>query len=1055
MTFAHRRQPLDRYGTLAPIGAGAMGRVYAGYDAERGIEVAIKRMRQRDAAAAARMRREARVLQRLHDPHLCPLLDWGEDGDEVWLVMPRLPGSDLDACLHELDLESRLQVLLQACAGVEAAHAAGLVHRDLKPANIRVDREAADGPHVWVMDFGIAHSSDETAMTAAGDVLGTPQYMSPEQAAGHGIAVDRRSDVWALGAILFEMLCGRAPFDAPTAAAVLAKVLSTDAPDPRRCNRSVPRALGRIALRCLERDPDRRYGSAGALAEDLRRHLAGRGVQAPANGAVFHLRRAFTRYPWTWLAAGLLGSGLLAALALAAWTNWRSHELGVQAAGLAQRAERVRSAMRIAHLAPLHDVRADYARIESDVAALRVPASVDELELQRLRSLAGAEAALGNLDAAIEAFDQLDALQAATPDDRLAAAEVLLRRYQSAFESAQNLPGEQATVVAEEAATRWLQPARELLPTDRDVPARLAARLALAGHDTDAALDRLASASSEGVHDDSMARLRAQIHLQQARQQRERGDPAAAAAALREAGKALDAALTVSRSDPLLLRQRCDWAIEGLRLSASHGLAPEATPAALDPACAGMSIALPDDAAGGRTELDAWETIIAAHDARNALDEARAALALAIADAGALIARHADDPDLLLARARLLRRQARFDYDDFERAQAGFDAALADIETAAHRRPGDWGLQLASGQLLAERGRLRANFQPSHGVDPLPDYRKAIELLEACVERRPASAQARQRLSLVHFFTFYALRDPDPDGAIAMARAGIDTLEPVLSAQADNPDVAFDQGANLGDLWLFRAVRSEADAIGATLPDLERALALLADVRRLAPQRVDGYSQALALSASAAERLRALGLARATWLAGARAILDDAAKLGVALDPSVVAWVWIETAEQTLDAGEIAERPAGDAAKALHEADAWLERAEAGTDHRFGALRYRVQWATAAARHARLAGLSSAHILRRGEEAVSVALASERGREDNIVLCEAGRLELERSRGLSGDAAIAAAGHSLDWFERCRARGELYFKAHYAGVHEAALRQSRSGRADDAARIGN
>ncbi len=1029
---------LDQYGTLAPIGAGSMGRVYAGFDATRGLEVAIKRLHRPDPAAAQRMRREARVLQRLDHPNLCPLLDWGESGADVWLVMPLLRGADLQSCLADLDLETRLQVLVQACLGVHAAHEAGLVHRDLKPANLWVDRDHPDGLRVWVMDFGIARSDDDATLTALGDVLGTPAYMSPEQAEGRTLDIDRRSDIWSLGAILFTLLCQRAPFDGATARDAMAQVRDRDAPSPRRYNPETPRALERICLRCLERDPGRRYGSAAALADDLRRYLAGQSVLAPAAGLRFHLRRAVTRHPWAWGISATLAGGLVLSASTALWTHWRSEAMSAEAAALSQRAERVRNSLHIAHLAPLHDTRADRARVMADLTAL-ARHGPRALEATRLRSLAAAQRALGEDVAASTTLAALVAHPDALGTDHLAHAEVLLDRYLDAAADTTALPPDQRSAVLEHLQHTLRSPAEASLERAglTDLPPGLRARQALAADRPDQALQALDSAAPARADDASLWQMRGGILLASARLQRLQGHLDEARRSLEDAGTALAQALTIQRSDPAMHRLRCQWSIEGLRLATSHGTATAVTPDALDPACSGMLTALPDDPASTRTRLEAWEAIIAGLESRNALPQARDALTRALQEADHLLDTQPGDAANHRLRARLLRRQAGYDYDDYRLAQQRFDAALADLDAAETLQPNDWSTLLTRGHVLSERGRHQANFRAVHTVDPLQDYQAAIRALSLAVERRPQSLEARQRLSLVHIFSFYQLRESDPEAALAEAGLGIQVLDPALTAHPDNPDLLFDQGANIGDRWLFQAVRADRDSIAATLPELQRGLDLLARVMALAPQRADAYAQRLALAGSASERLRALDLPRTPYVTVIDTTLAEAARQAVSVDPAMAAWALIEAAEQHLDQTASRTSALAAATQALAAADDRLRTAEASPDHRFDAWRYRVQWAVAAARRDRLAGITATASLAAGERTVRTAEASERGREDNILWCEAGRLALEHSRH-AGPAARTAAQTAVQRLERCRARGEIYFQAHYGRVLDEA-----------------
>src|SRR5690606_32646682 len=161
-------------------------------------------------------------------------------------------------------------------------------------------------PRLRVLELGIAtsHHQDRTALTATRHVVGTPAYMSPEQARGRPAPGDRLTAIWALGATLYELLMGQPPFVGGSSSQVLARLLSEDVCSPRQINPGIPEALARICMRCLEVNPDRRYLSAGALATDLRRYLDGVSVIAPAIGLRFRLRRSWARSRSLWLLAG-------------------------------------------------------------------------------------------------------------------------------------------------------------------------------------------------------------------------------------------------------------------------------------------------------------------------------------------------------------------------------------------------------------------------------------------------------------------------------------------------------------------------------------------------------------------------------------------------------------------------------------------------------------------------------------------------------------------------------------------------------------------------------
>jgi hypothetical protein len=272
---------VGEYAVLGELGKGGMGVVYKGRHEATQELVAVKLLREGldGPDQVARFRREAAALATLRHPNVVRLLGAGEHEGKPYLVMELVTGGSLEAALASgpplpQEAAQRAEVLARA---VQAAHDAGIVHRDLKPSNVLLSAEGA----LKVTDFGLAKRLDAgTRQTASGAILGTPSYMSPEQATGQGRQVGPPTDVWSLGVILYEMLTGQLPFRGANAYEALQRVCGDEPAPPRQVRKEVPRDLETICLKCLHKEPGRRYGSAAELADDLRRYLEDRPIKA-------------------------------------------------------------------------------------------------------------------------------------------------------------------------------------------------------------------------------------------------------------------------------------------------------------------------------------------------------------------------------------------------------------------------------------------------------------------------------------------------------------------------------------------------------------------------------------------------------------------------------------------------------------------------------------------------------------------------------------------------------------------------------------------------------
>jgi eukaryotic-like serine/threonine-protein kinase len=330
---------LGPYEIVSALGAGGMGEVYKAKDTRLDRSVAIKvlpREVSADPDRRARFEREAKTIAGLNHPHICTLHDVGEHDGTTYLVMEHLTGETLAQRLERgpLPLEQALTVATEIADALAAAHRQGVIHRDLKPGNVMLTKAGAK-----LLDFGLAKlmghgeqaavtllsaaPTERTPQTAEGLIVGTLQYMAPEQVEGK--AADARTDLWALGAILYEMLTGKRAFEGTSAASLVGHIMNAEPPALATVQPLTPPAVDRLVRKCLAKDPDGRWDSAHDVADELRWLASGPATSEPANQTTVRALTSATARWHLWRTAAVVLAVLVAGMAgVIGYSRWRT-----------------------------------------------------------------------------------------------------------------------------------------------------------------------------------------------------------------------------------------------------------------------------------------------------------------------------------------------------------------------------------------------------------------------------------------------------------------------------------------------------------------------------------------------------------------------------------------------------------------------------------------------------------------------------------------------------------------------------------------------------------
>ncbi len=933
----------DRVQLKGLLGRGGMGEVHRAWDRTLERAVAVKFLRGSDPREAERILLEARLQARVEHPNVVRVHEVGTLAGRPCLVLQLVEGRTLAEVGREASLGERVELLRQATLGLQAAHREGLVHRDVKPENVLVELGAGP-PRALVSDFGLARG-EEGGLTRSGLPAGTVEYMSPEQLLGS--PVDFQSDVYALGASLYALLAGRAPFrpsrppgGEADETSLLRRILE-EAPAP--LPRDVPVELHRVVAKAMEKHPSARYASAQAFADDLARFQRGEPVRARPVPIIERAYRWARRNRTAARAIGVAVATLLAALGSALWLSWRAGTDALEAARLGALAASLEARLNLEHLAPPHDLRPALAALRQEAERLR-------LRSERGRAAGPASYALGK---ALDLLDDLEGARGAYeralghgfhgPEVAEGLGEALAQSYERERDRARKTLGPDARAERLAVLQRELRdPALRHLAQGAAVGWRhrwLEARIALLEGDLDAArtaADEVLQAAPQ--HYPARA-LQGQAWMAEAERRSDAEQLVEALAALERAEEAFLGAAEWGRSDPQvqlrlawLLVRRAEFvsrqgkdtatliAAAQARLDRATLLDPDAPPLLVAQASLLMDSERFAHFAGGEKGLPRLEravalmrrvVLLAPGDVASRVLLMRALLRLGHAllelgkpcqvplDEG--IQLHAEtvrlapsDPEVHDAGAALHFEKGRAQLEAGQEAGATLRAAVQEADAALRLDPPSPSRireQLSEALVFSGRADWLA------GVDPRPALSRGIAEAEALYRGSGGSFIGAHRAVYVLASAALTLMDMGGDARALTARS-LEIVDLARAAHPDTPLLTYLRGQVL-------FIEARRQALGG-----ERPMPAIAEARRLIAEAV----RRLGSPALATETLAMLSLAEGRWR------VDQGQDPSAALDAAERGFKRLEAEVVTGFAG-----PLGRAGCALERAR-WLAR---------------------------------------------------------------------------------------------------------------------------------